>query len=266
MSDDAMLDDAVPDDAASIDASADDAAGFDHLIHWVDDLDAAVEAYDSLGLPAQAALTMPGFRNAVWGVDDERYVEQATVDDWDAVATSAYAGSLGILRPAVDALGGVGALTFAVDVPDAHRTAQRLRDAGHDVEVVEVRLEDRDVGFVEVFATDLPSWFPFFITYRPPRAEMARLRAEHRASEGVSFDGRPDLTALLARSQMPEEDARRLGALLGCDVDGSNVRLPGADIRVETGRSAGLYGIAVSGATASDGPVELHGLLVVPEP
>lgn len=63
----------------------DDAVAFDHLIHGVDDLEAASAAYDSAGLPTAPALTMPGFRNTAWGIDDERYVELATVDDWTQV-------------------------------------------------------------------------------------------------------------------------------------------------------------------------------------
>ena len=117
-------------------------ARFDHLIHWVHDLDAARSAYDTLGLSTHEALTMPGFRNAAWGVDDERYVELAIVDDWDAVARSQYAASTEILRPAIEELHGPGLLTFAVDVPDVRATATQLREAGHDIVEVAVRFEE----------------------------------------------------------------------------------------------------------------------------
>ncbi len=241
----------------------DHAAAFDHLIHWVRDLDAAMAAYDAVGLPTRPALTMPGFRNAAWGIDDERYVELATANDWDAVATSKYAGSLGILRPAIDALRGPGLLTFAVDVPDARATAARLREAGHEVDDVEVRFEEQDVGFVEVFVRDVPAYFPFFITYDPPRAEIARMRAEHRATEGITFDGRPDLVALLVRSAEPEADARLLADLVGCPTSGSTVALPGAEVRFEECAPAGLYGVAVRGLDPSSGPTEVAGMTVI---
>lgn len=241
------------------------AVTFDHLIHWVRDIDAAMASYDELGLPTQDALTMPGFRNSVWGVDDERYVELATVDDWDAVATSSYAGSLEILGPAVDALDGDGLLTFAVDVPDARATAGRLREAGHEVEEVEVWLEEQQAGFVEVFVRDVPAYFPFFITYEPPRAEIARMRAEYRQEHGISLDGRPDLVALLVRSADPAADARLLGDLVGIPAVGSTVPLPGGEVRFEGGSPAGLHGIAVRGLDPSSGPREVAGVTVTVE-
>ncbi|WLP92539.1 VOC family protein [Gordonia sp. NB41Y] len=240
-------------------------ATFDHLIHWVDDLDGAMASYESLGLPAQTALTMPGFANAAWGVDDARYVELAAVDDWEAVTTSTYAGSLEVLKPAIDALGGPGLLTFAVDVPDAHATAAALRDAGREVDVVEVRFADRDAGFVEVFVRDAPAHFPFFITYDPPRAEIARMRAEHRAAQGISLEGRPDLAAILIRSTDPESDARLLAEFLGCEATGSTVALPGAHVRFVEGPTTGLYGIAVRDLDMPTDSVEVLGMTVIAE-
>lgn len=239
-------------------------AAFDHLIHWVTDLDAAAAAYDRLGLPTHAALTMPGFRNAAWGIDDERYVELATVEDWEAVTTSKYARSLEILRPAIDALAGSGPATFGVYVPDARASADRLRNAGHDVIVDEVRFEEKNAGFVEVYVRDAPPYFPFFITYDPPRAEIARMRAEHRAAEGITLDGRPDLVAILARSPEPAADARALAELIGCNVDGTTVALPGAEVRFAEGTPAGLYGIAVRGLDPASGPTEIAGVTVQP--
>lgn len=240
--------------------------GFDHLIHWVDDLDGATATYEALGLPTRDALSMPGFRNAAWGVDDARYVELATVDDWQAVAASKYAEGLSLLKPAVEALDGPGPLTFAVNVPDARATATRLRAAGHTVEDIEVHLEDPRVGFVEVFVRDTPAYFPFFITYDPPREEIVRLRAEYRAGHAITFEGQPDLAALLIRSPDPKADARRLAELIDCAVDGSTVALPGAEVRFEEGNPAGLYGIVVRGLDLSAEPREIAGLTVRSEP
>jgi hypothetical protein len=238
---------------------------FDHLIHWVKDLDAAMAAYDELGLPARAALTMPGFRNAAWGVDDERYVELAAVDDWEAVATSPYAEGVALLRPAVEAAGGEGPVTFAVDVRDAREVAARLEASGREVGIVEVRFEDKDAGFVEVFLRDAPPSFPFFISYDPPRAVIAQMRAEHREAQGLTLEGGPDLAALLVRSHDPEGGARILGELLSVPVDGATVALPGAEVRFEEGAPAGLFGIAVRGLDPSAGVRAVAGLEVVPE-
>lgn len=222
-------------------------------------------SYEAVGLPTQVALTMAGFRNAVWGVDDERYVELPAVDDWEAVATSPYAGSIEVLRPAIESLDGPGLLTFAVDVPDARATADRLRQRGYDVEAIEVHLEEQGAGFVEVFVRDLPAYFPFFITYDPPRAEIARMRAEHRAKEGITFDGRPDLVALLVRSPHPESDASLLADLTGSQRTGTTVALPGAEVRFEEGASAGLHGIVVRGLDPAP-PTLVWGMTVVVEP
>lgn len=238
---------------------------FDHLIHWVQDLEAAMAAYDELGLPTRPALTMPGFRNAAWGVDDARYVELATVDDWEAVADSPYAEGVELLRPAVEAAGGEGPVTFAVDVRDAREVAARLVAAGREVSVVEVRFEEKDAGFVEVFLRDAPPSFPFFISYDPPRAVIAQMRAEHREAHGLSFEGAPDLAALLVHSPDPEGGARLLGELLRVPVTGSAVELPGAEVRFEAGSPAGLFGIAVRGLEPSAETRTVAGLQVIRE-
>lgn len=240
-------------------------ARFDHLIHWVQDLDGAMAAYDELGLRTTAALTMPGFRNGAWGVDDSRYVELATVDDWDAAATSLYGEGLELLRPAVDVLGGSGPVTFAVDVADARQVAATLRAAGHDVAETEVRFEERNAGFVEVFARDLPAHFPFFITYDPPRDEIAAMRAAHREATGRRLDGSLDLVALLVHSPDPEAEARLLGHVLGVPADGTTVTLPGAEVRFAAGPGAGLHGIAVRGLDPSAAASTIDGLQIIPE-
>ncbi|GAC70223.1 VOC family protein [Gordonia soli] len=225
----------------------DTTVSFDHLIHWVDDLDDAVAGYRAAGFPVDMALAMPGFRNAAWGVDDARYVELATVDDWDAVTTSPYARGVAALRPGIDALDGSGLLTFAVDVPDTRAVGDRLQAAGHEIEVVEVHFAEQNAGFVEVFVRDVPPHFPFFITYDPPRAELARRRAEHRAAEGITSAGRPDLVALLVRTDDPEADAQRMADFVGCARSANTVRLAGAEIRFVAGAPSGLHGFVVRG-------------------
>jgi hypothetical protein len=55
---------------------------FDHLMHWVPDLDAATRAYQGLGFTIQPGGEHPGVgtRNAAWRID-ARYVELITVHD-----------------------------------------------------------------------------------------------------------------------------------------------------------------------------------------
>ncbi|GEM_PF-917863 len=250
-------------------------AAFDHLIHWVGDLDAAMVSYDTAGLPTHAALTMPGFRNAAWGIDDERYVELATVDDWDATSNSSYARGLEILRPAITALGGgaegtegtegtEGAVTYGVNVPDIDATIERLRAAGHEVIVDAVRFEEKDAGFTEVHVADSPAYVPFFIAYDPPREVIATMRADHRAAQGEELDpDRPDITAVVIGSSTPKQDARYLGELLQIPSNDSTVALPGAAVRFTTEAPTGIYGIEVTGLGYS-APVELHGVTVFP--
>ncbi|AEK37305.1 hypothetical protein CVAR_1952 [Corynebacterium variabile DSM 44702] len=195
-------------------------AAFDHLIHWVSDLDATVASYKDAGLTTHPALTMPGFRNAAWGIDDARYVELATVD--------------------------------------------RLRSAGHEVIIDEVWLEDRQGGFTEVHVTDTPHVAPFFIAYNPPREVIARMRAEHRAANGVAFaPDRTQLVALFVGSNSPEQDAANLAELIGCGVRGTTVELQYAEVRFSADAPEGLYGIAVS--DLDDHPVEIAGLKIFPE-
>ncbi|WP_454165590.1 VOC family protein [Gordonia iterans] len=249
-----------------------DSAAFDHLIHWVGDLEGAATAYADAGLPVHDALAMDGFRNSAWGIDDERSVELATVTDWEAVTASTYAGSLEILKPAVDALAaggrsGDGLITFAIDVADAAATAERLRAAGHEVDEAPVWFEDRGVGFLEVFVRDAPSYFPFFITYDPPRAELATMRAAYRQEHGIVPPPNPgDLAALLIRTPEPESEARLLGELSGCAVDGAVVRLSGGEVRFEQGAPAGLYGFVVRGVDVPGGEIEIAGVTVRSEP
>lgn len=249
-----------------------ESAAFDHLIHWVGDLEGAAAEYTGIGLPVHDALAMEGFRNSAWGIDDERYVELATVTDWEAVTASTYAGSLEILKPAVDALAaggrsGDGLITFAIDVADAAATAERLRDAGHEVDEAPVWFEDRGVGFLEIFVRDAPSYFPFFITYDPPRAELGKTRAAYRKEHGIEQPLNPgDLVALLIRTPDPASEAHLLGELSGCTVDGTVVRLPGGEVRFEQGAPAGLYGFVVRGVDVPGGEIEIAGVTVRSEP
>lgn len=245
-------------------------ASFDHLIHWVSDLDAAISSYEAAGLATHAALTMPGFRNGAWGIDDERYVELAAVDDWDATKGATYARGLEIIRPSIDALSadggnGEGAVTFTVNVPDIDATIERLRAADHEIIVDTVRFEDQDAGFTEVFLPDTPGHVPFFIAYDPPRQVIAQMRADHRAAQGEELDpDRPDLSALLVASGSPEQDAQFLADLLQLPADGTTVPLPGAAVRFigdAPEGATGLYGLEVTGLTA---PASLHGIDVVP--
>lgn len=254
--------------------TAEHECSFDHLIHIVDDLEAAMASYDNLGLPTHAALSMPGFRNAAWGIDDARYVELAVINDWDAATGSVYGDTLSVMRPTIEASTTPGLVSFAVHVPDAQAMAVSLRDAGYQVSVCDIRFDDQidgqDAGFTEVFVTGAPAWFPFFISYSPPREVIAELRADHRTalggdSEPPSAHG-ADLVALLAHSPSPSDDARLLADLLGCELRGKTVALPGAHIHFEQTSSPvtapGLYGFTVQRAGLTESPAIVAGATV----
>ncbi|MEM6434522.1 MAG: VOC family protein [Cyanobacteria bacterium P01_D01_bin.115] len=244
---------------------------FDHLIHWVTDIDQVAELYRAAGLPVHDALTMPGFRNAAWGIDLIHYVELATVDDWEAVRTSLYAEALAALRPAVESLGGrSGGLTFAVHVPDAGQMAEQLRAKGHKVAETRVRFEQHDVSFTEVFVLDGPPWWPFFICFDPPRDVLAAKRAEAQAeaaASGTSVPGLPksdaDLVGMVVTSRAPEAAATGVSKLLGLSVErvaGTiRVPLPRVPLFFEPGETEGITGLLISGIEVAE-PVDLGGL------
>lgn len=214
---------------------------FDHLIHIVNDLETAMAAYDDLDLPTHATLSMPGFRNAAWAIEASR-------------------------TP--------GPVSFAVHVPDAQAMAASLRDAGYQVSVCDIRFDDQidgqDAGFTEVFVTDAPALFPFFISYSPPREVIARMRSEHRVEQGgdaepPSTHG-PDLVALLAHSNTPSDDARLLSDLLGGELRGTTVAPTGADVHFKQTPSPdtipGLYGFTVRRAGLTESPAIVAGATV----
>ena len=72
---------------------------FDHLVHWVPDLDVAVRDYQALGFTVQRGGQHPQFgtHNAAWRLDT-RYVELIAIRD-EAVARA----GLGPDWPQIDA-------------------------------------------------------------------------------------------------------------------------------------------------------------------
>ena len=244
---------------------------FDHLIHWVTDIDQAAESYRAAGLPVRDALTMPGFRNAAWGIDLIHYVELATVDDWEAVRTSLYAEALAALRPAIESLGGhSGGLTFAVHIPDAARMAEALRAKGHEIAETRVRFEEHGVSFTEVFVLDGLPWWPFFISFDPPRDVLAAKRAEAQAeaaASGISVPNGPksdaDLVGMVVTSRDPEAAAVGVSELLGLAVEHSaeaiRVPLPRVPLVFEPGETEGITGLLVAGIEVA-APINLGGL------
>ncbi|MEM6433600.1 MAG: VOC family protein [Cyanobacteria bacterium P01_D01_bin.115] len=244
---------------------------FDHLIHWVTDIDQAAEAYRTAGLSVHDALTMPGFRNAAWSIDLIHYVELATVDDWGAVRTSPYAEALAALRPAIESLDGrSGGLTFAVHVSDASQKAEQLRAKGHEVAETQVQFEEHDLSFTEVFVLDGPHWWPFFISFDPPRDVLAAKRAEaaaEAAAAGTTVPGSSksdaDLVGVVVTSRNPEAAATGVSELLELSVEhlaeAIRVPLPRVPLFFEPDETEGITELLISGIEVA-GPIDLGGL------
>jgi catechol 2,3-dioxygenase-like lactoylglutathione lyase family enzyme len=140
---------------------------FDHLMHWVPDLDAATRAYQGLGFTIQPGGEHPGVgtRNAAWRID-ARYVELITVHD-EGVARAGF----GPAWPAIDAnlRAGGGGLAFAILVSDVTATVAELRARGVSVEDAQAgSLQQPDgstVTWALAFLSEGPAWAPFLINY-----------------------------------------------------------------------------------------------------
>ncbi|MEN2422774.1 VOC family protein [Streptomyces rimosus] len=206
------------------DLRATEAPRFDHLLHCVPDVAAAVREYTAAGLPAHTNPVHEGFQNGAWRLDD-RYVEILTVVDREAYAPSPFGRATAGWQPRIDALtaAGGGPLNFAVHVADTGATTERLRRAGHDVDLHDFSFQEGRVTFQEAMLTGdgTPPWAPFFITVRMDPA----LRREHEASGRIDR-GAFDLAGFLVETPDPRGAAAWLGALTGVPVDTSGTRVP----------------------------------------
>ena len=106
---------------------------FDHLMHWVPDLDQAIKAYGDLGFPVQRGGQHPGLgtHNAVWR-SPPAYLELIGVRD-----RSEAAAAMGAHWPRLEALlaSGGGAGRFAVHVENVQAVVDMLQSEGIDVSI-----------------------------------------------------------------------------------------------------------------------------------
>ncbi|OKI01041.1 hypothetical protein A6A06_19475 [Streptomyces sp. CB02923] len=224
-----------------------EAPRFDHLLHCVPDVAAAVRDYTAAGLPAHTNPVHEGFQNGAWRLDD-RYVEILTVVDRAVYAPSAFGRATAGWQPRIDALiaAGGGPLNFAVHVTDTAATAERLRRAGHGVDVHDFSFQEGRVTFREAMLTDAdaPPWAPFFITVR---ADPALLR-EHEASGRVDR-GAFDLAGLLVETPDPHAAATWLSTLTGIPVDagGTVVPLEGGRVHFAAGPADRITALLLTG-------------------
>ncbi len=163
-----------------------------------------------------------------------RYVEILTVVDHAEFADSPYGRAMAPMMPFVTeriAAGG-GGLNFAVNVTDATATTERLRRAGHQVELVTFAKEGSPVSFREAFLADAPRWVPFFISYEPGRQVILDT---YRG--GGSRRGAHDLAGFVIETPEPAPAADWLSRLLRLPTtaDETVVPLPGGHVHFTAG-------------------------------
>ena len=230
---------------------------FDHLLHWVPDLDAAIRDYQAVGFTVQRAGQHPQFgtHNAVWRLDT-RYIELIAVRD-EAVARTGE----GPDWPEIDATlrAGGGALAFGVLVADITATVANLRSRGvpvGDPQAGSIRRTDGSTGlWHSALLRDAPRWAPFFLNYGLPVDQWAaRFRAQGYPKDPWALQG------VTVEVPDPAASAGWLAGVFGLDVvrigqDAAQVPLPGCAITFAPGPADRITAVIVTGPGAPRGSV-----------
>lgn len=230
---------------------------FDHLMHWVPDLDAAVRAYRALGFTVQPGGQHPQFgtHNAAWRLDS-RYVELIAVRD-EAAARAGQGPDWPEIDATLRAGGGAGA--FAILVADVAATVADLRSRGvpvGDPRAGSIRRADGSTGgWQSAVLRDGPRWAPFFINYGlPPGDWAARFRAQGFPKDPWAWHG------VTVEVPDPPASASWLGDVTGLDVvrtgpDAAEVPLPGCAITFARGPADRITAVVLTGPGAPTGSV-----------
>lgn len=230
---------------------------FDHLVHLVPDLDAAMQAYQGLGFTIQPGGEHPGLgtRNAAWRID-ARYIELITVHD----AGVARAG-FGPAWPAIEATlrAGGGGLAFAVLVSDVAATVTELRSRGFSFTDARagslLRSDGSTKTWTLAFLPEGPPWAPFLVNYGVPPEEWPA----HFREQGFPIDPW-SLDHLVVETPDPAASAGWLAGVLGLPVvqvgrGAVGVPLPGCAIRFARGSADRITRVVLAGADAPVGEV-----------
>jgi catechol 2,3-dioxygenase-like lactoylglutathione lyase family enzyme len=227
---------------------------FDHLMHWVPDLEAAVARCTELGFPPQRGGRIGDhMHNAMWLCRELEYIELISVvdlEDWRHGPRGPFAAS----REAAILAGG-GALQFAFEVDDLEAVVAdvRRRDiAIRDPAAGSIRYQSGDTaGWETAWVDEGPGWRPFFIRY--PRRYDERL-----ASRRLQQPPPPDWSfrAVVLETPDPPAAAAWLARLLGVRstlVDGNlEVAAVGCAVRFTHGPADRITRIVLDG---TQGPV-----------
>jgi catechol 2,3-dioxygenase-like lactoylglutathione lyase family enzyme len=230
---------------------------FDHVVHWVPSLDAAVRDYQALGFTVQPGGQHPGSGtyNAAWRLDT-RYIELIAVCD-EPVARA----GIGPGWPEIEATlrAGGGALAFGVLVDDVTATVADLRSRGirvDDPQAGSIRRTDGSTGVWHYAALqDRPGWAPFFINYGLPIDQWtARSRDQGFPKDPWALHG------VTVQVPDPAASASWLGNVFALDVarigqDAAEVRLPGCAITFACGPADRITAVVLTGPGAPQGSV-----------
>ena len=227
---------------------------FDHLMHWVPDLDNAIDAYRRLGFAIQRGGQHPalGTFNAFWR-GGSAYLELIAVKD-PAVAAAAF----GVQWPRIEALlgSGGGGGRFAVHVENVPQLVDTLRSAGIAVSDPRPGSVTRDDGTTATWTIasvpDSPAWAPFFINYGTSLAQRAEFL---RQSESEPFKWHID--RLVIETTDPDASASWLAQVLSSQrrPDGATVPLEGARIEFRVGESERVTQVLLGGPHPPSGEV-----------
>jgi catechol 2,3-dioxygenase-like lactoylglutathione lyase family enzyme len=229
---------------------------FDHLVHLVPDLDAALRDYQALGLTAERAGRHPqlGTHNAIWRLDT-RYIELIAVRD----EATARAG-LGPEWPEIEATlrAGGGVVGFGVLVADTAATVASLRSRGIHVADPQAGSLERTDGSTAAWQgaslQEGPRWAPFFIDYGLPIDRWtARFREQGFPKDPFALQG------VTVEVTDPSASAMWLADVLGLDVvrigHGAQVPLPGCAVNFVPGPADCITAVTLTGLGAPNGSV-----------
>ena len=227
---------------------------FDHLMHWVPDLDQAIKAYGDLGFPVQRGGQHPGLgtQNAVWR-SPPAYLELIGVRD-----RSEASAAMGAHWPRLEALlaSGGGAGRFAVHVENVQAVVDMLRSEGIDVSDPRPGSAKREDGttanWIAAAVQGGPPWAPFFINYGMSPAERTNfLSASERAPQPWQID------RLVVETPDPVSSARWLSRALGTTLEAgaTNVPLEGANVEFRVGDSDRVTRVLIGGSNPPSGEV-----------
>jgi len=227
---------------------------FDHLVHWVPNLENAIARYRDLGFRMEYGGRNPdlGATNAAWKTGSA-YIEVIAIEGEPNAAIRS-GSQWHVLSSVLDA--GGGALAFAILVDDVAATTAHVQTRGFATIPVtpgRLRLPDGSTGvWTAAVLQDGPAWAPFFINYGFTVDEWTQ-RDQAASDAPWSIDH--------VVIETPDEHAaatwlaRLLGVSVVLDHGSARVPLHGCDIQFVPGTADRVTTVALAGQGAPHGTV-----------